>query len=149
MVIPNSRTRNFSLHEVIHCPVEEFDINLLGIAYTAMGYMQKTRDDLERGLGYEVYVTITSGYRNPGRNRNANGSASNSFHGWRYIEGVMAFANDFKVFKKSDNSDVTIQAFDYLRQIPRYQGELYYKRSVGIIHQSSNGKDNDAPWIQD
>lgn len=72
MINPNEVIGNFTLGEVIYCPIEELPEDLLPCAYILAGYYNMTRNILRAALG-DVYMVTTSGYRNAVRNKNAGG----------------------------------------------------------------------------
>lgn len=143
MLIPNTKTRNFKLHEIIHRP-DDFDINKIGIAYIAMGYMQRLRDELCEKFKKDIRLRITSGYRSPEYNATISTAKdpSSSYHVWRYDNSEALWAVDFTT---KDISLIFI--YDYLASSPMFKGELYFHRRHNFIHIAPNSKGK-KPWIQ-
>lgn len=141
MIIPKTRTRNFNLYEIIH-RLDKFDLNQIGIAYIAMGYMQRLRDELSEHFKKDIPLKITSGYRNLEYNRSI-GSKDTSFHVWRYKDGEALWAIDFEPTTISP-----IFVYEYLAQSPTFKGELYLHQTKDFIHIAPNGTVNKKPWIQ-
>jgi hypothetical protein len=143
MLIPNTKTRNFTLCEIIHRP-EDFDLNKIGIAYAAMGYMQRLRDELCDKFKKDIAIKITSGYRSPEYNRSISTAKEpdNSYHVWRIDKGEILWAIDF-----TPSNISTVFVYEYLASSPLFKGEMYFHRKHNFIHiaPNSNGK---KAWIQ-
>ncbi len=140
MIIPKTRTRNFNLHEIIH-RLDKFDLNQIGIAYIAMGYMQRLRDELSEHFKKDIPLKITSGFRNLEYNRSI-GSKDTSFHVWRYKDGEALWAIDFEPLNISP-----IFVYEYLAKKKLFNGELYYHSKYNFIHIAPNGVVIKTPWI--
>jgi hypothetical protein len=144
MIIPKTRTRNFNLHEIIH-RLDKFDLNQIGIAYIAMGYMQRLRDELSEHFKKDIPLKITSGFRDLEYNASISKAKNpnNSFHVWRYKDGEALWAIDFEPIGISP-----IFVYEYLAQSPTFKGELYLHQRENFIHIAPNGTVNKKPWIQ-
>jgi len=140
MIIPKTKTKNFNLHEIIH-RVDTFDLNNIGIAYIAMGYMQRLRDELSLHFGKDIPLKITSGYRELQYNRSLK-SSDNSFHVWRYQDGEALWAIDFEPLNISP-----IFVYEYLAKKKLFNGELYFHSKKDFIHIAPNGIVSKTPWI--
>jgi uncharacterized protein YcbK (DUF882 family) len=140
MIIPKTKTKNFNLHEIIH-RVDTFDLNNIGIAYIAMGYMQRLRDELSTHFGKDVGLKITSGYRELEYNRSLK-SSDTSYHIWRYQDGQAIWAIDFEPIGVS-----TYDVYEYLAKKKPFNGELYYHSKHNFIHIAPNGIVSKNPWI--
>jgi hypothetical protein len=146
MINPKEIIGNFTLGEVIFCPIEELPENLLPCAYILAGYLNMTRNFLRARMG-DVYMATTSGYRNAVRNKRAGGAAT-SLHMWRFEKGQWLMASDFKVFRKTKTrpADITREAWNILKELPTFVGELGYKKSDNIIHMGVNSNKVVAPF---
>lgn len=131
------RTRNFTLNEVIHRP-DKLPDELLPIAYSALGTMQAIRDALCFRFGKEVPVEQTSGYRELAYNLSI-GSSKNSFHIWRFENGKMIYACDFK-----PKGVPLRQALNVANEVVK--GEVYLHRRHGFIHAAPCGPEQ--TWVQ-
>ena len=140
MIIPKTRTRNFNLHEIIH-RLDKFDLNQIGIAYIAMGYMQRLRDELSEHFKKDIPLKITSGFRDLEYNRSI-GSKDTSFHVWRYKDGEVLWAIDFEPTNISP-----IFVYEYLAKKKPFNGELYFHSKKDFIHIAPNGVVSKTPWI--
>lgn len=115
------RTRNFTLEEVIHSPIEYFPETLMPIAFHAMARAQGLREYLGAAL------IVTSGYRSPERNRNA-GGAENSYHIWRFSE------EDKPIWALDVYSPEVALSDIYREAVKLFQGEVYLNSGEGIVH---------------
>lgn len=140
MIIPKTKTKNFNLHEIIH-RVDSFDLNNIGIAYIAMGYMQRLRDELSTHFGKDIPLKITSGYRELEYNRSLK-SPDTSFHVWRYQDGQAIWAIDFEPTNISP-----VFVYEYLAKKKPFNGELYFHSKKDFIHIAPNGIVSKTPWI--
>ena len=126
------RTRNFTLEEVIHSPIEDFPNELLPIAHAAMAYLQACRDYLG------VPLVVTSGYRSPDYNQEIGGS-QNSYHQWRVgPSGEAIWAID--LYSPSMNIE---DLYGDLSKL--VTGETYWHRDKGFVHVSPYGPDEE--WV--
>lgn len=140
MIIPKTKTKNFNLHEIIH-RLDNFDLNKIGIAYIAMGYMQRLREELSLHFGKDVPLKITSGYRELEYNRSIK-SPDSSYHVWRYQDSEVLWAIDFRPIGIS-----TADVYEYLTKTTPFNGELYYHSKLDFIHIAPNGTVSKKPWI--
>lgn len=132
----NFSHRNFTLNEVIH-QTNAFPAELLPIAYTAMGDIQRLRDYLSFKMDEDIPLVITSGYRSPKYNKTVGGS-KNSHHVWRIVDNRMIYALDF--YSPKLRADIL---YDLAR--PVVQGETYLHREKQFVHMSVYGPDEE--WI--
>jgi len=137
MEVPNVKTRDFSLREVIHRP-DDIPEKAVPIGYIALGYIQGVRDALWSFYGREIRIKIQSGYRSKRYNRTLVGASSNSFHIWRWEESSPIWALDIS---SPDLSPEELYTFckDYVR------GETYHHVRNRIVHIAPTGKDEE--WV--
>lgn len=132
MEFKDLRTRNFTIAEVIHSPLEDFPEELQPLAIAAMNYLQACRDYLG------VALIVTSGYRSPEYNKSIGGS-ENSHHVWRLSpQGHMIWAIDCY----SPKLEIQLLYEDLEKLVV---GEVYWHRGRGFVHVSPHGKDE--TWI--
>lgn len=125
------RTRNFTIAEIIHSPIDEFPEEKVPIAIAAMSYAQACRDYLG------VPLVITSGYRSPEYNTEIGGS-ENSYHQWRLVENNPVWAIDLY----SPRLEIQLLYEDLEKLVV---GEVYWHRSRGFVHIAPYSKDES--WI--
>lgn len=131
-MIPNYKSKNFSLHEVIH-RMENFPEKLVPIGMYAMCAIQGFRNYLG-----DKRLFITSGYRSPHYN-NEIGGAENSFHMWR-------LDNDRKIVWALDifSPDMEIEDL-YNKAAAYFDGEVYWHKRFKFVHLTDYGKNEE--WV--
>ena len=134
MEIPNYKSRNFTLREILH-RIKGVTQDVINVGIYRMGYMQAIRDMLGKP------VKITSGNRNLEYNRSI-GSSDNSYHVYRIKEGRLIGANDFQVVGMSEH-----QAYEIVSTFSH--GETYLHRKFNFVHNSDyNEGEIDEQWVQ-
>ena len=127
------RTKNFTIEEVIHSPIDRFPKDLLPIAYYVLGKMQTIRDYLA------TPIIITSGYRSAEHNEEI-GGAKNSRHIWRFSETQQPI---WAVDCHSPDMD-TRELYRYIKEM--ISGEVYYHSIKEFVHLSDSSPIKE-PWI--
>lgn len=132
--IPDIRSRNFNLREILHRNRDVTD-DIITVGIYRMGYMQALRDMLGKP------IVITSGNRDLDYNRSI-GSSDKSFHRYRIENGRLIGANDFKVMGMS-----AAQAYEIVSKFSH--GETYLHKRFDFVHNSDfNDGEVDEQWVQ-
>lgn len=131
MDIPNYRSRNFTLAEILHRD-KGITKDVIDVGIYRMGYMQAIRDMLGKA------IKITSGNRDLDYNRSI-GSSDNSYHRYRIEDGRLVGANDFTMVGMTN-----AQAYEIVSAFS--VGETYLHRKFDFVHNSDAGEDKQ--WVQ-
>lgn len=132
-MIPNLKSDNFSLHEVIH-RLEGFPEKLIPVGMYVLARVQGFRES----LGKDVRLFTTSGYRSPSYNQQI-GGAENSYHMWR-IDNKHRVIWALDVF----SPDMELEEL-YNKAAEYFNGEVYWHRRFKFIHLTDYGEDQQ--WI--
>ena len=131
--IPDIRSRNFTLKEIIHRG-SNVSQEIILIGMYRLGYMQGFRDWLWHREGKEIRITITSGWRDLDYNRSI-GSSDGSYHIWKLDDKNVIFsANDFKS-PDMDHHLLCERFAEFCR------GEVYKHNTWKFVHGSDYGVD--------
>lgn len=134
MDIPNYKSRNFTLREILHRS-SNISKDVIDVGIYRMGYMQAIRDMLGKP------IKITSGNRDLNYNRSI-GSSDKSYHRYRIENGRLIGANDFKTIGMANH-----QAYEIVSKFSH--GETYLHKRFDFVHNSDyNENDVDEQWEQ-
>ena len=139
MLIPNFRSENFSLPEIINRR-DELTPQVINIGMYLMGFMQSLRDHLKVKTGRDIRLKVTSGYRGPVYNSTLRGASPNSYHIWR-------IADDGQVICAIDITSPDLSLEELFRLVDEFNyGETYLHKGFRFVHVSPYGKDES--WEQ-
>ena len=135
-MIPDFKTTNFTLNEVIHNPTgitEENSQEIIMIGCYQMGVLQTLRDAAKVHFNRDVRIKITSGFRSEAYNKSIDG-AENSFHIWKVnTDGSFRCAVD------TWTRDVSLE--DWFSFVARQiHGEVYMHRIRKLVHIATEQK---------
>ena len=137
MKIPNIRTRNFTLSEIMHRD-KEITQEKIYSGLVRMGYMQGFSDFLYYKYGRHIRLKITSGNRELTYNRSI-GSSDRSHHVYRIDDNYVICANDLV------SPDLKLEKL-YKDFADFSRGETYMHKRFKFVHNSLHGKNEQ--WIQ-
>ena len=132
-MIPNIKSTNFTLKEIIH-HTEGFPETLLPIAMYQMGRLQAIRDAATVFFNKDVRLSIRSGFRSLTYNAEV-GGANHSHHIWHFKEdGTFTCASDFT------SSDVPLEAlYAFVKKYTQGE-ECYLHRTKRFIHLATENR---------
>ncbi|NQY79000.1 MAG: hypothetical protein HRT47_01685 [Candidatus Caenarcaniphilales bacterium] len=138
MKIPNIRSRNFSLDEVIHYQGEITQEVLLYGMYR-MGRLQAIRDYLCLKHDRDIRLKVHSGWRSEWYNSSLPGASDESYHIWRITEkGLLITASDI--------SSPDLNLDQLMEDVAAFtKGETYQHKRFGFVHEADFGRDEE--WI--